>query len=413
MVSSSSDRAVGQLLQKSNKIEPALISTLQENPWQPRLHIDPDELENLKKSIRDFGFIGYVPVRRADESDPYSPLQIIYGHRRVKAAELVGHSTVPVMICRLDDEGMMRLGYVENSTQKRMTYWEEALHFHEMKTSLNLTVRSLADMLGVSRGYVFNRMGLLSLPEDSPLRAAAQHNDISMSNAIVFMNLAKALEPTQLEALIADVRESRITHEDIAALQKALDASIPKDAEVSEEGSRVITATLVDQARQKLLRSPKTTVVARDADEPLPGDDILRRIAEMERRRGEPMSRDEQIAVRAEETRRRFAEIADDLPPGPTPEAAGAITLKRIMQTVELPEATAPEGPIRLIRVEHSSFAQRQPRDYALRAIEQVRDFVPHLRANIERADFAALTEEERIQYAEAAQELCDLLQSC
>ena len=95
MVSASTRAAAGRnaaapdavLFEKSGKVEPAVISTLEENPWQPRLSMDPAELESLKQSIRDFGFIGYVPVRRADESDPGSPLQIVFGHRRVRAAE--------------------------------------------------------------------------------------------------------------------------------------------------------------------------------------------------------------------------------------------------------------------------------------------------------------------------------------
>lgn len=386
-----------QFFQKSGKIEPAMISTLQANPWQPRLVIDPSELQALKQSISDFGFIGYVPVRRADESDPLSPLQIVYGHRRVRAAELLGLKTVPVMLCKVSDEAMMRLAYVENATQKKMTYWEEALHFSEMKDTLGLTIRKLADMLGVSRGYVHNRLSLLTLPEDSPLRQAAQDNDIAMSNALAFVNLSKVLEKEQLDQLLEDVRRGHLVIDDLVALQKALDADVPADAEMTDDGARIRTATLIEQTRNKELAQPRF----RSVEPPAPSVP--------------PMDRHQEAqwldaARRAAETESQWNEIERDLPPGPSLEQAGSITLRQMLSpespaaSVSVPAARIEPEPVverGPLRFESSSFQQRTPRDHALQAIDLLEGFYPHYRKVVERSDFSALTDEEQERFAD------------
>lgn len=385
--------AAAHFFEKSGKIEPALISTLQQNPWQPRLSIDPTDLEALKQSIRDFGFIGYIPVRRADERDPMSPLQIVYGHRRVRAAEMTGMKSVPVMLCKVSDEAMMRLAFVENATQKKMTYWEEALHFAEMQTTLSLSLRKLADMLGLSKGYVHNRLALLALSIDDPVRRAAEANEIAMSNALAFMNLSKVLEADQMESLLDDVRHGRLTLDDLSALQKALQAAMPDNAEVTDDGQRVKVASLIDQARQKELVQPRLKV-------PTGGDSTVK-----------PMDRHQEAtwldaAKRAEQAEREWNAIAGDLPSGPALERAGAMPLSQMIATTNTasapvtvaratiePPTEVERGPIKYAS---SNFTTKTGHDWARMAIDQLEGFYPNLLKSVERADFTLLTQQER-----------------
>jgi ParB/RepB/Spo0J family partition protein len=370
----------GKLLRKSGKIEPTLISALQDNPWQPRTKIDPHSLEDLKKSIEDFGFIGYIPVRQADRKDPASPLEIVYGHRRVMAARMLGHQTVPVMLCEVSDEGMMRLAYVENATHKKMTYWEEAIHFQDMQEQLGLSVRQLAEMLGTSRNYVFNRLSLLKLPEGSPMRLAAERNDIAMSNAQVFVTLAKALTDDELETLLTDVRAGTLTLNDLLGLQNALDRVLGSDADLDDEGRRVNTATLVDQARAKQLRARLVApdigppgLLAREGAPDTPGADS-----------GRP-------------------ETAAPDQPAPRPRTMARSGNNAPGDGAAQPESAAAEtGPV-------------TPRDggfYAREMIEQLQGVLIHLRPRAEKSDLGLLTPEDRARFAQLRADLIAVLNS-
>jgi ParB/RepB/Spo0J family partition protein len=358
------------LLQKSGKIEPMLIDALQENPWQPRLSIAPNELEDLKKSIVDFGFIGYVPVRRADPDDPSSPLEIVFGHRRVLAARMLGMQTVPVMLCELDDAAMMRLAFVENSTQKKMTYWEEALHFREMRDQLGLSVRKLAELLGLSRNYVHGRLTLLNLPQGSPLRVAAERNDIAMANALVFANLARTLDEAHLETLLNDLRKGEISLDDLQALERSLakfqeigdgDPDDPGAAATSggaqPENRKQTQADLVEQTRRGELRA------AREA-------------AALEKRR----ARQDAAVAGAEST----------APPA-----------RSTMQDASEESAA---------RAGHSAFAAKDGLSYAREALDQLRGVLIHLRPRAGKADFSRLDPAERAELQAMRAELSELL---
>ena len=391
------------LLRKSGKIEPMLIDALNENPWQPRLSIAPNELEDLKKSIQDFGFIGYIPVRRGDPDDPTSPLEIVYGHRRVLAARLLGMDTVPIMLCQLDDSAMMRLAFVENSTQKKMTYWEEALHFKEMRDQLGLTVRKLAEMLGLSRNYVHSRLTLLNLPSGSPLRIAAERNDIAMANALVFTNLAKSLDDAQLDRLLADLRKGEISLDDLQALDRALVKAHELDAEaldddgnavrtVSIEDQRRIQEDLVEAARLKKLRpAPASAATVTRVD---------REVAMLEKRKATV----EASASSSPASATVDAKAAGVAPAtGTRPRNTTSTEPEDGPSDTEVPVGDEPRSTTRTI-------AQKDSLDNAREALEQLRGVIVHLRPRAEKADFSRLEPGERAELKSIRDEVLRML---
>ncbi|MGI9254693.1 MAG: ParB/RepB/Spo0J family partition protein [Thermomicrobiales bacterium] len=380
------------MLRKSNKIEPMLIDSLRESPWQPRVSISPNDLEDLKKSIRDFGFVGYIPVRRSSPADPTSPLEIVFGHRRVMAARLLGMETVPAMICQLDDAAMMRLAFVENSTQKKMTYWEEARHLKEMQDRLGLTIRKLADMLGLSRNYVHSRLQLLNLPEGSPLRIAAERNDIVMANALAFTNLSRSLDPEHLDQLLEDVRKGELNVLDLQGLERALaKASELSIVDLDEQGNVVHTATIEDQTQIKAELVDAARRKELHAYQPVratPGvttSRIVREAAALERRK---QAQDENAAAAATVT-----ETASNRPQGPAADAIGAdLTGDPAATRADARQETAQESPLeRTIRTSHSSFSRKDGLAFAMETVEQLRGIMVHLRPRVEKADFAQL----------------------
>ena len=74
------------------QIEQVPIGDLHPEPVNPR-RISDQELEALTRSIRQFGLIDPIIVRREDKT-------IIGGHQRLLAARRLGYETVPVVLRR-------------------------------------------------------------------------------------------------------------------------------------------------------------------------------------------------------------------------------------------------------------------------------------------------------------------------
>ena len=75
------------------------------NPYQPRMAFDNDSLEELAESIRTFGLIQPISVRR----QPDGRYQIISGERRYRACKLAGMDEIPAYIRVTDDQGMLEM----------------------------------------------------------------------------------------------------------------------------------------------------------------------------------------------------------------------------------------------------------------------------------------------------------------
>ncbi|MBR4167106.1 MAG: ParB/RepB/Spo0J family partition protein, partial [Bacteroidales bacterium] len=64
------------------------------NPYQPRMAFDSESLEELADSIRTFGLIQPISVRK----QPDGRYQIISGERRFRACRLAGMDVIPAYI---------------------------------------------------------------------------------------------------------------------------------------------------------------------------------------------------------------------------------------------------------------------------------------------------------------------------
>jgi ParB/RepB/Spo0J family partition protein len=222
----------------NSKPEPMQIEYLRNNPWQPRLEINPAELAPLVESIRRYGFFGHIEARR-DPGDPQGPLQIVFGHRRVKAAQLAGLMTIPIQIVERTDEQMREIAFLENHTQKQLTYWEEAIFFDRLRREFGYSVRDLAKALGLSKGYVQHRVDVLRLPQGSPLRDLAERNEIDMTTALVLEPLAATMPEDEFNELLDDARSKTMTAEQIRRLAQAKAAGAAIDIERDDKGRRI------------------------------------------------------------------------------------------------------------------------------------------------------------------------------
>ena len=91
------------------------------NRFQPRIHFDEKELNELASSILKYGIIQPIVLRKIN--DKY---EIIAGERRYKAACLAGLKTIPAIINNTDDNTSAEIALLENLQRKNLTVIAEA-----------------------------------------------------------------------------------------------------------------------------------------------------------------------------------------------------------------------------------------------------------------------------------------------
>lgn len=184
------------------------VDQIEASPFQARLLFN--NLEPLAESIRLHGFFGRLRVR--PHPHDAERFQLVFGERRLRAARLAGLAAVPCEIAEHSDEEMQEIGLLENLHRRDLKPVEEGLAYRTLLAAGDYTVRSLAEKLAVSKGYVQNRLALADLPPE--LQALVREKPDALSAALI---LAKA-PPAQQASLIKQVRAGEITKRELAAV---------------------------------------------------------------------------------------------------------------------------------------------------------------------------------------------------
>ena len=136
------------------------VDMIEPNPFQPRMSFDQDALQELAASIKTFGLIQPITVRKKT-ADRY---QIISGERRFKACRLAGMDMVPAYIRDANDQGMPEMAIVENIQRENLDPIEVAMSYQRLIEECRLTQEQMADRVGKKRASVTNYLRLLKLP---------------------------------------------------------------------------------------------------------------------------------------------------------------------------------------------------------------------------------------------------------
>ncbi len=136
------------------------VDMIEPNPFQPRMSFDQDALQELAASIKTFGLIQPITVRKKT-ADRY---QIISGERRFKACRLAGMDMVPAYIRDANDQGMLEMAIVENIQRENLDPIEVAMSYQRLIEECRLTQEQMSDRVGKKRASVTNYLRLLKLP---------------------------------------------------------------------------------------------------------------------------------------------------------------------------------------------------------------------------------------------------------
>lgn len=156
------------------------LSLIDVNPYQPRTEFDEDALNELAASIKQYGIIQPITLRKLDDGR----YQIISGERRCRASRMAGLNKIPAYVRTADDQAMLEMALVENIQREDLDPIEISNSYRRMIEECGYTQENLGDRVGKQRSTVTNFLRLQKLPDEIKL---------GLKSRLVSMGHAKAL----------------------------------------------------------------------------------------------------------------------------------------------------------------------------------------------------------------------------
>lgn len=169
------------------------IDSIRPNPYQPRKQFNKAALDELCESIKQYGVIQPINVRKIT-SNSY---ELVAGERRLRAATLAGLKEIPAIVINVDDNDSAVMALIENLQREDLSYMEEAEGYNNLINEHKFTQEELAQKIGKSQSTIANKIRLLKL---SPLvKKILSDNNLTERHARALLKLHD--EQLQLKVL--------------------------------------------------------------------------------------------------------------------------------------------------------------------------------------------------------------------
>jgi ParB family chromosome partitioning protein len=234
------------------------IEAIERSPEQPRKRFDEARLEELAASIREYGIVEPILVRKHG-----ARYRIVAGERRWRAAQRAGLAEVPALVREATDRQAFEIALIENVQRADLNAIEEAEAYQALVDDHGLTQEGVAERVGKERSTVANALRLLKLPED--VRDGVRDGRLEMGHARALLGLDGA---DAIRRAAASVLREKLTVRATEALVRGL-AGGPKKKADREEGPadspavRAVVNRLQHRLGCRARVVPKTTSTGR------------------------------------------------------------------------------------------------------------------------------------------------------
>ncbi len=163
------------------------------NPHQPRKNFSGDSLAELCDSIKTYGLIQPITVRKGT----YSKYELIAGERRLRACTMAGMKTIPAIIIDVSNYESAAIAMIENLQRENLNFFDEAEGYSNLISDFNITQEELAQRIGKTQATIANKIRILKL---SPVvKKIIKANNLTERHARALLKLPG--EDIQLKAL--------------------------------------------------------------------------------------------------------------------------------------------------------------------------------------------------------------------
>ena len=209
---------------EQNKLVELPVHQISANPNQPRLKFDTSSIGELSESIKKYGVIQPITVRRL-ASDRY---ELIAGERRLRASIMAGLLKIPAIIVSLGDNDSAVVALIENIQRENLSFMEEAESYRNLLCSLGFTQEELAKRLGKTQSSVANKVRLLKLP--NAVRETIKESSLTERHARALLRLES--EQRQLIAIEKIIERNLNVAQTEELIEKMLNEKVKRKADI-------------------------------------------------------------------------------------------------------------------------------------------------------------------------------------
>ncbi|WP_099189730.1 nucleoid occlusion protein [Tepidibacter mesophilus] len=204
---------------EDRKVMEIPIDTIIPNPYQPRRVFSEFALNELSESIKNFGILQPITVRKINDN----MYELVAGERRLRASKKAGLKYIPAIINNLSDESSAVLALIENLQREDLNFIEEALGYENLIKDHNFTQQELAQSVGKNQSTIANKLRVLRLSDDIKTklienglterhaRALLKLPDDDYKNQVLDTIIKNELTVKKTEKLIKDILEDLAT----------------------------------------------------------------------------------------------------------------------------------------------------------------------------------------------------------
>lgn len=178
----------------SGEIRTLPLEKIRPNPFQPRKDFQPEELEELARSIKENGLLQPLMVRPVPGGR--DRWELVAGERRLRAVSQLGWSEVPALIREVGDQTLLVLALVENLQREALGPLEEAEGYRVLSEDFGLTQGEIAQAMGKDRSTVANTLRLLQLPPS--VRKLVEKGALSAGHVRPLLTMEDQLQAAEL-----------------------------------------------------------------------------------------------------------------------------------------------------------------------------------------------------------------------
>lgn len=147
-------------ISRRKKIEYIDIDQIVSGKFTVRKHFDPVKIERLAQSVKVFGILQPVTLRKFNKS-----YELISGERRVMAAKLAGLTKVPAMLIDARFDVAAAIAIAENQQREELYMMDAAESYMALIRRRGLTYSEMADLIGITAMEISENVMVLQLPK--------------------------------------------------------------------------------------------------------------------------------------------------------------------------------------------------------------------------------------------------------
>ncbi|ADQ08301.1 parB-like partition protein [Caldicellulosiruptor hydrothermalis 108] len=182
-------------------IEDVQIEKVLPNPYQPRSNFDERLIEELATSIKTYGLLQPIIVRK--KGDFY---YLIAGERRLRACKHLGYSKIKAIVINVTDIESAILALIENIQRQDLDFFEEAQGYKQLADEFGLTQVEIAKRVGKTQSAIANKIRLLQLPAE--IRWMIREHGLSERHARALLKLESQED---MEYILSRIIEGGLT----------------------------------------------------------------------------------------------------------------------------------------------------------------------------------------------------------